>query len=269
MLLKEHLFENSAPLRRDDDLPHSAIGDARYHVRFAETAEELDAVLKLRFDVFNLELGEGLTSSFLTGRDEDEFDASCHHLMVVERSSGAVVGTYRLQTSAMAAAGRGFYSSGEFDLSCLPASVLDDAVEVGRACIARVHRNTRVLFLLWRGLAAYLAHNRKRYLFGCCSLTSQDAREGGRVAAFLERGGHMHPTLRVRPRPGLECDPAEADEDGGAGTRVTPLFNIYLRYGARVCGLPAIDRSFGTIDFLVLFDADGMDRRTHRMFFEG
>lgn len=92
------------------DVPEVEIGDARYLVRYARTPEELDDVLRLRFEVFNLELGEGLRESFETGRDEDAFDAVCRHLMVVERATGDVVGTYRMQTSAMAAAGRGFYT---------------------------------------------------------------------------------------------------------------------------------------------------------------
>src|SRR5262245_54227793 len=109
------------------DLPPWELGDSRYAVRYARTANELDAVLALRFEVFNLELGEGLALSYETGRDEDEFDAVCRHLMVVERASGRVVGTYRLQTSAIAAAARGFYSATEFDLFTLPTEVLEDA----------------------------------------------------------------------------------------------------------------------------------------------
>ena len=45
----------------------------RYAVRFARNSE-IVAALKLRYEVFNLELGAGLASSFLTGRDFDEFD---------------------------------------------------------------------------------------------------------------------------------------------------------------------------------------------------
>jgi putative hemolysin len=248
------------------DVPLEEIGDSRYVVRFAQSGPELDAVLRLRFEVFNLELGEGLAASYDTGRDEDEFDAVCRHLMVVERASGTVVGTYRLQTSAMAAAGRGFYSATEFDLSGLPGSVLEDAVELGRACIAKSHRNTRVLFLLWRGLAAYVAHNRKRYLFGCCSLTSQDPAEAGRVLDYLASEGHMHPQLVVSPHRQFEC--LSGVEAPGKGDVTIPrLFGIYLRYGAAVCGAPAIDRAFGTIDFFVLFDVDALTRQAHRAFF--
>ena len=258
------------------DIPIAEIGDSRYTVRYARTSDELDAVLRLRFEVFNLELGEGLAESFETGRDEDAFDTVCRHLMVVERSTGAVVGTYRLQTSAMAATGRGFYTASEYDLGEVPRDVLDDAVELGRACIAREHRNTRVLFLLWKGLAAYVAHNGKRYLFGCCSLTSQDPEEGARVAAWLSKNGHVEPAFALKARRGFECgengeDRAKAQRREGrrghADVRVPPLFGIYLRYGAKVCGAPALDRAFGTIDFPVMLDVHALSATASAAFF--
>ena len=140
-----------------ESLPEEVIPGGRYSARFARSPEDLTRIQRLRFEVFNLELKEGLDSSFLTGLDQDQFDAHCHHLMVEHRPDGAVVGTYRLQTSEMAAAGIGLYTADEFDLSTLPASVLATAAETGRACVAQEHRNGRVLNLLWRGLASYLS----------------------------------------------------------------------------------------------------------------
>ena len=268
------LFESPVPKTagypvRPELLPAFEAAAGRYVVRFARTAEELDAVLRLRFEVFNLELGEGLDSSFLTRRDEDEFDATSHHLLVFERARGRAVGTYRLRTSEADVESRGFYSAGEFNLACLPPQVASESVEIGRACIAREHRNTHVLFLLWRGLAAYLGHNRKRYFFGCCSLAGTDGREGSRVLDYMERGGHMHPTFYVPPRAGFECDGDTIEARGDAEPSVPKLFRSYLRFGAKVCGPPALDRAFKTIDFFVVFDAEEMDAKTRRLFFEG
>jgi len=268
------LFEPPVPKTagypvRPELLPDFEVEAGRYVVRFARTTEELDAVLRLRFEVFNLELDEGLDSSFLTRRDEDEFDTTSHHLLVVEGASGRAVGTYRLRTSEADVESRGFYSAGEFNLACLPPQVAGESVEIGRACIAREHRNTQVLFLLWRGLAAYLGHNRKRYLFGCCSLAGTDAREGLRVLDYLEEEGHMHPTFYVPPRAGFECDGDTDETRGDAEPSIPKLFRSYLRFGAKVCGPPALDRAFKTTDFFVVFDAEGMEAKTRRLFFEG
>ncbi len=256
-----------------------------YRLRLVDDEEALDAVLRLRFRVFNLELGEGLASSEATGRDEDRFDGQCHHLLVEDLATGEAIGTYRMQTQAMAAAGHGFYSAGEYELEALPAAVLAAAVELGRACIDREHRSRAVLFLLWLGLARYLEAVGGRYLFGCCSLTSQDPAVGLAAASRLAREGHRHPTLWVPPRPGCECRggeeamplsacakrpneqcPSRGEAEPLPAVELPVLFRTYLRYGAQVISPPAIDRDFKTIDFLVLLDAESLDRRRRERF---
>ena len=52
-----------------------------------------------------------------------------------------------------------------------------------------------------------------------------------------------------------------------ATVEVPTLFGTYLRYGALVCGPPAIDREFKTIDWFVLLDTNALDPRTFRSFF--
>lgn len=251
-----------------EDAPTEEIVEGRYVVRFARTPEEIDAALKLRFEVFNLELNEGLDSSFLTERDEDEFDLTCHHLIVVERLTNAVVGTYRLRTLEMTKNVQGFYSSGEFRIEDLPPEVLANSLEIGRSCIAREHRNTRVLFLLWKGLALYATKMKKRYLFGCCSLFTLDCSEGKRAAKKLKELNALHPEFRVDAREECQCRPEDFLTPNIAKEVELPkLFNTYLRIGAKVCGEPAIDRHFKTIDFFVIFDIKTIEERYYQMFF--
>ncbi len=250
-----------------DLVPTKVLEEGRYSVRFARTNEELDEVLRLRFEVFNLELGEGLEESYSTGRDVDEFDPYCHHLIVLDTRTQAIVGTYRMQTAAMAERNLGFYSTAEFDLAGFPTEVIAQAVETGRACVAKEHRNTQVLFLLWRGLALYMATNQLRYLFGCCSLTSQDPVEGLATLKYLEDHGHMHPHYVIQPQPEYVCNDQDAVADPSFPVKIPQLFRIYLRHGAKTCGPPAIDRRFKTIDFLILFDVAAMDEKRIRTFF--
>ncbi len=249
------------------DYRQAEFADKKYSVRFAQNAEEIEAALKLRFEVFNLELGEGLDSSIQTGRDRDEFDASCHHLIVMEKSRRNVVGTYRVRTIEMAGNAEGFYSAGEFDLNCLPPGVLNQSVELGRACINRSHRNRQVLFLLWKGLAAYLTVRQKRYTFGCCSLTSQDQREGIATFNYLRKTGHVHPSLQVPVRTEYECIVERTDDLWDNEVNIPKLFATYLGIGAQIVSPPAIDRRFKTIDFLVLLDTQSMEERARKFFF--
>ena len=46
-------------------------------VSLATTFAEIDAALRLRFEVFNLELREGLSASYERGYDRDAYDAWC------------------------------------------------------------------------------------------------------------------------------------------------------------------------------------------------
>lgn len=250
-------------------IPEIVVEEHGLRMSFAHSPAELEDVQRLRFDVFNVELGEGLDESFRTGLDADRFDPVCHHLVIRDLRSGNVVGTYRMQVSEMAQRYVGFYTAEEFRLEMLPPEVIGDAVEVGRACVARDFRNRRVLFLLWKGLAAYLSHNRKRFLFGCCSLTSQDPAEGRRVMDHLISTEHVHDGYRVDPHPDWECYPPGFTLEGDVGepVKLPKLFSLYLRYGAKACGPPALDRSFKTIDYLVLFDLDDLDEQHRKIFF--
>jgi putative hemolysin len=238
-------------------LPDWEATEGPYRARFARSVEDLQSLLRLRYEVFNLELGEGLEESHATGLDRDRFDDHCHHL-VVERGT-AVVGTYRLQVAPMASAGHGFYTAHEFDLRAWPTDMIHQSVEIGRACIHRDHRRTKVLQLLWKGLASYALHNRRRYFFGCCSLTSQDPAEGARVLEYLRRHGHLRDDLAVLPHPDYALAEEKESVEGWEHSRIPPLFRTYLRYGARICSRPALDRHFKTIDYLALIDLGEVD----------
>jgi putative hemolysin len=251
-----------------EQLPDVTIGGGSYLTRFARTPSDLVEVQRLRFEVFNLELGEGLDESYASGLDRDTYDATNHHLMVTEAESGAVVGTYRLQTRAMASATpTGWYTASEYDLSSLPDWLLDAAVETGRACVAAEHRNGRVLQHLWKGLAAYLAWNHKRYLFGCCSLTTQDPHLAKATHDFLRSGGFVRDDLAVRTRPEFLCYAPDFEAHLDTTVKLPALFAGYLKLGAKVVGEPALDRQFKTVDFLALLDVQDLDPRTYRTYF--
>ena len=62
--------------------------------RLARSMDDIRAAQSLRFQVFNLELNEGLEQSYATGLDEDPFDAVCDHLIVEHLPCANIVGTY-------------------------------------------------------------------------------------------------------------------------------------------------------------------------------
>ncbi len=221
-------------------------------MRLAQSLEDLDAVCRLRFDVFNLELGKGLDVSYRTGMDTDDFDLFCEHLVVVDKPEGTIVGTYRMQSGGTAARNLGYYSETEFDFEVYE-SFRGEVLELGRAAIHREHRTPEVLTLLWRGIAQYANDMHLRYLIGCSSLNSVDAREGWRMYRQLA-SYRAADALQTRPAGGYECPGDVADGVEAEPVKVPKLLKTYLAIGARICSVPAWDREFGTIDFLTLLD---------------
>ena len=247
----------------DQDNMNSRVGDARvggrilsstrgkasYVCRLAAGEAEIKAAQRLRFEVFNLELEEGLPESYRTGLDADQFDEVCDHLLVLEESSGEVVMTYRLQSGLRARECLGYYSAQEFDFSPLE-PFRSEIIELGRACIHQDHRNLRALGCLWRAIDVYAKNCGGRYLIGCSSLTSQDESVGAGAYEVLRK--HLAPEeFRVMPLDFCACSMEKLPEKP---VRVPKLLGAYLSVGAKICGPPAIDRTFKTIDYLTILD---------------
>ena len=227
---------------------------ASYSARLAQSPVEVRAAQSLRFEVFNLELHEGLEQSYATGMDEDPFDAVCDHLIVEHLPSQSVVGTYRLQTGANAGQNLGYYCAQEFEFACFE-PLRAEMVELGRACVHPQHRNMVVLGMLWKGIADYAKARGGRYLFGCSSITSQDAAVGASVYANLCRKNLVEPQWRTNPLPAYDCS---LHQLAAEPVEIPKLLRAYLTLGAKICGPPALDRQFKTIDFLTLLDLEAL-----------
>lgn len=235
----------------------------KYTCTLAQSSFDLDQAQRLRFEVFNLELQEGLASAFDTGRDEDPYDSVCDHLIVQHKETEQVIGTYRLQTGKTAAKNLGYYSEQEFDFSPYE-SIRNQVLELGRACIHKSHRNLASLSLLWKGIACYAREQNLHYLIGCSSLTSQNPAEGMEVYGMLKDRFQVSPNLMTHPHPTFSCVSNEVLTEE---PNIPKLLRAYLTVGARICGPPALDRSFGTIDFLTLLDLRDLSPRNLKRYF--
>jgi putative hemolysin len=225
-----------------------------YRSRLAANEEDIQAAQRLRFEVFNLELNEGLAESWRTHLDVDRYDEACDHLLVEHVPTGQVVGTYRLQTGTMAAAKHGYYSAQEFDFAPYE-PVRSEVVELGRACVHQSHRKMNVLNMLWRGIAEYSLERKARYLVGCSSLTSQDPAFGHAMFQKLAPEFLVPEAFRTDPLAPYRLPDVPPLEDCPDPPR---LLRSYLTIGAKICGPAALDREFGTIDFLTLIDLRDM-----------
>jgi len=237
------------------------IRTGKLEVRLATTLAELDAAMRLRFEVFNLELQEGLLSSYERGYDQDAYDAYCDHLIVKDLELDEVVGTYRLLRQSVAGKQIGFYSENEFDLDNLKqaASVAGgELLELGRSCIARTHRSFATINLLWNAIARHAFERGISHLFGCGSLHITEAVEVQQVYSYLKARHFAPEDYRVYPlahcRMKVSDEWEEPIDSRSAMKKLSPILKGYLRTGAVICGAPAYDEEFGTADVLVLVE---------------
>ena len=235
----------------------------RYVVKTADNGSELEACLKLRFEVFHR---EGMNKRRTHGVDVDKLDLICDHLAIIDSRTQQTIGTYRLNCSKFTGQ---FYSAGEFDMGRL-LELPGHKLELGRACIDKDHRNGVVIALLWRGIAEYLTRTESSYLFGCASIKTTDAPEIALVHAHLiekgliDDGFGVEPTKKFRVKK-LAQSMAAAKEAGSsldaeaAKALIPTLFTSYVRMGAKFLGEPALDRDFQCIDYLTLLKMDELN----------
>ena len=248
-------LNNATALRRasDDD-------SQRLVVSMARTPDEVKEAQRLRHRVFVEEMGAQAASR--GGRlERDRFDPFCKHLIVRDRVTDRVVGTYRILTPERVAALGSFMAAREFDLSRL-AAISGEVAEVGRACIDAEYRCGSTIMLLWSGIAAYALSRRLRFLFGCVSVGFGD--EAVDVQAIYDKLAprYLAPAeYRVEPWASL---PRRAG--AGAPARLPSLLKGYLRAGAWICGEPAWDAEFHTADLLVLLPLERVEGRYARHF---
>ncbi|AFY47245.1 putative hemolysin [Nostoc sp. PCC 7524] len=236
-----------------------------YILKFASDQEDLKSIFQLRFQIFNLETENEQGKDYL---EFDEFDEYCEHLMLIDKQTGQTIGTYRLQTNSMAVKGLGFYSSKIFNLSSLPNNILEQGIEIGRACVLDEYRNTGALFLLFKGFVNYLLHYRKQYLFGCSSIFTKNYSLALPIYHYFQNEQMIHPGFFCHPTNQYQVK-SITENTVFDSQIIPPLLKLYLRMGAKICSSPAIDQEFRTIDFLTLLNIDHLDDRYDSMLFNG
>jgi putative hemolysin len=254
--------------------PQPALRLGSLEVRIASGPADIRAAQALRYQVFFEEMGAQGGSSAEPALDVDAYDHLCDHLLAIHHEpdgSTRVVGTYRLLRQIVAESAHGFYSSGEYDLTNLllhcPAGQAGagQLLELGRSCVARGHRNSATIGLLWRGIASYLEQHDIRFMFGCASFHGTDPSVHAAALSYLSHH-HLAPEpLRVRAQPdqfvAMGSLPPGAYDQARTARLLPPLLKAYLRVGAMVGEGAFIDRQFNTVDVFVLMPIDGIASR--------
>lgn len=241
--------------------------DPHLVLRLAESERDLQAAQRLRYRVFVEELGgDGDLVDHSARLEADDFDSHCDHLLLIDRRRDAaalddVVGVYRLLPGDRAETCGRFYTEGEYDLGPLLRSGRR-LLELGRSCVHADYRRGPAVFLLWGGLADYVAARGTELLFGTASFHGTDVAALAQPLGFLHHN-HLAPEdLRVRARPesGARMDlvPADRVDRREAMLAMPPLIKAYLRLGGMVGEGAWIDHAFNTIDVCLLVDTARM-----------
>jgi len=256
-----HKFQPKVEIRSDK---------GPYILKTVTDSEELIEALRLRYQVFHREM---IGKTKPRGLDVDSFDFVCDHLIIQEKKSGKIIGTYRLNCSLFS---NEFYSDQEFNLRRIFESP-GIKLELGRACIHQEYRNGVVIALLWRGIAEYMAKTNSSVLFGCASIKTENPRQ----AALLYR----HFDLQDRFQEAFLCPPTKAysmptldlwiqmmkrdltvDEKIEAESLIPSLCRAYLKAGAVLGGEPAYDAEFKCIDFLTILERENLNKALWRKY---
>lgn len=242
-----------------------AIETDEFIVRTVEHHADLLRVLQLRHEIF-IEEWQGRRESH--GLDVDSFDDKADHLVIIEKRTGQMIGTYRLLCSRFVDE---FYSSTEFDLQVLTRApyVL---LELGRACIRSSHRNGTTIDLLWKGLARYANIAHATHLFGCSSVKSTDPQFMSNLFAEFAANDQWSDDYHVRPLehhmlPGYALEKGQPLSPVERRAAVPPLLRSYLHAGAKVHGAPAYDREFQCCDLLTILDLSQIEGKFKARYF--
>jgi putative hemolysin len=234
-----------------------------FEIKIASSKEEIQQALRLRYEVFKLEMGSDLSTKDISELETDIYDKFCDHLIVIDKTINKVVGTYRFILGSRVDKKIGFYSERFFDIRNIKKLASgDEVLELGRSCIHKDYRSRPVINLLWSGIAKYVKDHNVKYLFGSVRFLTQDPTEISKIFKFIKERYYSGPKFRVYPKPenkfkGLR-ENVEIKNPQEIIRNLPPLVKGYLRAGVVVCGEPALNLDLGSVVIFILLDPQKM-----------
>lgn len=230
-------------------------------LHLAASEADLEAAQRLRYDVFVRELGsDGAMVDHARGLERDRFDPFCDHLLL--RAGGEVVGVYRLMRQAQAEAAGQFYCDDEYDLEPLRRTGRN-LLELGRSCLAPQWRGSSAMYVIWQGLADYVARHEIEILFGVASFHGTDLDALAPALSLLHHSHLSPPDIRVRSRAYQPMDllAPEAIDRKAAMLSMPALIKGYLRLGGTIGDGAFVDHAFNTTDVMLVMDTARLNEK--------
>jgi len=251
------VMENPALRRSASFQMISTREKGKYRVRRAVGAQEVAAAQRLRAICFNLGCP----------RDSDAFDDRYVHMLIEDRTSGALVCCYRLFPVCRAEIAES-YAAHFYDLSPL-SHYSGLMLELGRFCIHPASHDPDILRIAWATLTDLVDRNAVRMLFGCSSFAGVDP--GAHLSAFsLLAAQHLapapwRPRIKAAEIHHFEVDAPERLELRKAMVGMPPLLRTYLLMGGWVSDHAVIDRQMNTLHVFTGLEIDAIPENRKRL----
>jgi len=220
-----------------------------YIIKTANTLDELIKTFKIRYEVY----GEFYATKPPVPLDIDEFDKFADHIIVVSKSTGDVLGTYRALLSDNV---ESFYTEREFNLSEFKKTA-GRIAEMGRATVIPTSRSGAVINLLWRGIGDYITRVKADHLIGCATFWGNDPQSSLMAWHYFKQQDVL---LDVETKPLddnlvdgwqelLKNSSFSEEEILAVKKSLPPLVKSYIKAGARFGFEPARDKKLSAYDF--------------------
>jgi putative hemolysin len=220
-------------------------------VRVAEGDEDLGRAQALRHLSFIAPGGAAASPARATGRDADDFDAACTHVLVEDQRSGTLVCCFRLLPLQSGGEIGRSYSAQYYNLSALEAFD-GPMVEMGRFCIHPDWKDPDILRVAWGAMTGFVDAAGVEMMFGCSSFHGTEA-EAHLDAFALLKEAHLAPrrwlprvkapdVFRFARRLGQRRPDMRR-----AMLAMPPLLRTYLLMGGWVSDHAVVDRDLNTL----------------------
>ncbi len=213
-----------------------------YRAQLTRAQKDIRAAQHLRYRAF--------FDSDGSGRDDDDFDKNCAHVLIEDRRSGALAGCYRLMALENGREISHSYSAQFYDLSALEAYP-GKMIEMGRFCTVPGLRDPEILRVAWAMMTRIVDNEGFEMMFGCSSFSGVDRNAYNAAFALLKQRYQAPENWRPRVRApevvhfGLDRPVQSAKRQ--AMRDVPSLLRTYLIMGGWVSDHAVIDRDLNTM----------------------
>lgn len=214
-------------------------------------------------------------------RDIDEFDLYYEQLIIWDKEAGQLVGGYRIGRGDVIFSSygiKGFYIASLFKFDKAFSPILKQSTELGRAYIIPDYQRKRLpLFLLWRGILAFLLKNPQfKYLIGPLSISKMYSDISKQlIIEFIKKHYFNHELAQlVKPRRAYKVKIKDIDTDilienfegeiqkldnfiediEPFHLRIPVLMKKYIKQNARIICFNVDPKFSDTLDGLMLLD---------------